>query len=182
MARPNIEEVRSLGDFSTVYNWNVYLMPSVGSLVSPRSVGEGTTNWFNMRCISASLPTLSDAKVQVGIRGHKVFQPGVHTYSSNITFTVVEAVDTKIMRFLADWRELCWKTRLGSQATKAQSSITIEIDRLNRQDQTIWSYSMFGCFLENYTLPEMAAEGMAFTPTLNIAYDYYSDITQFALG
>lgn len=169
MTRPSIENIRSLGDFATVYNWNVEVQ------TAPQGVPIDTNN-LNLRCVSTTIPTLADSKITVSVRGHKVFQPGVHTYSGTIDLTVVETIDSVVNNWLLAWRELCWQNTTGVQALKSDAQATIIIRRLNRQDNEIWAYKLIGCFLENYTQPTLEAEGNSFNPTMSLAYDYFVDV------
>ena len=178
MARPSIDDIRGLGDFATVYNWNIVTIQEDDGAGANEDI-EGTltldqTEW-NQRCVSTTLPTLGDTKIAVSVRGHKVFQPGVHVYSNAIELVFVETVDSTINMFLQDWREKCWQTKTGKQAGLAHVKKNITIQRLNRQDTAIWTYKLMGCFLENYTQPGMTAEGNAFEPSVTLSYDYFKD-------
>lgn len=183
MGRPNINQVRGLGDFSTVYNWHLVSITEDPSATHGDSLGswtpEQSMTQLNYRCVSTTLPTLSDSKITVSIRGQKVFQPGVHTYSATIDFTFVETVDNYINQFLKNWREKCWEAgdsvNSGRQSRLSEVKKNIIIQRMNRQNTPIWEYKLFGCFLENYTQPTLEAEGNTFNPTMSLAYDYFTD-------
>lgn len=171
MARPNIEQLRGLGDFATLYNWNIFITkgPNAG-------VGDLTTMNTNLRCTSTTLPILSDKKITVAVRSHKVYQPGIHDYSNQITFTFVETVDSKVNRWLKQWREKCYRTKDGYHEKKADVEAELKIERLDRQDKPIWQYRLIGCFLENYTQSDLQADASeTFNPSMTISYDYFVD-------
>ena len=81
---------------------------------------------------------------------------------------------------LRDWRELCWQSRTGIQQTKANVQGTMYLELLNRQDEVIWQYFLYGCFLESFDVMGGAqlADGMQqdiVAPSVRLSYDYFID-------
>lgn len=170
MLRPSIEAVKNLPDFATVYQWYLQF-PKKPTAVTI------TDDDINVRCVSAELPKLTGAAIEVQIRGHKVKQPGIHNYSGQITLTMIETVDNMISEFIRQWREAIWQTKTGVQGLRADVEAEIMLIRLNRQDTPIWEYKLFGCLLEDYDPSggAMAEQGDILKPTLTIGYDWFED-------
>lgn len=171
MARPTIDQIRSLEDFATTYNWNMSVVkfPSIGDYPAG--------NDLNLRCVSVDLPKMNGASIEVNIRGHKVKQPGIYTYEGTLTFTFVETVDSTITEFFKQWREACWQSKTGVQGKKSETEGTLRIARLDRQDNEIYEYILTGCYLESYDTGGQLTDqgGDALKPTLTISYDYFTD-------
>lgn len=175
MARPTIENIRSLGDFATGLNWNMYF------LTPPSAAGfETLSNTdFNFRCRSTEVPMYESQPTTIAIRGHVIRQPGIYTPSGTLTFSMVETVDNKVSTMLKSWREVCWSSINGVQSTKEEAQATLYLERLDRQDQVIWYYIIYGAFLEFFDptggggLGDMTADVIA--PTIRISYDYFLD-------
>lgn len=168
MPRPNIDQIRGLGDFATNYQWNLYVMSA------PNAVGGfPTTIDVNLRCQSTSVPKATGGKLTTEMRGHKVHQPSALEYSGNIQLTLAETVDNMIIQWIMDWREACAQTRTGVHESKADVEAVLVIERLNRQDEPIWAYKLVGCFLEDYEPGELAATADTIKPTMTISYDYF---------
>ena len=166
--RPNINQVRSLTDFTTSYQWYVTINP-------PRGVPFPTSNEINLRCISADIPRLNDQPLSTEIRGHKVWQPGIHVYTPTIVLTMAELIDMLVNNWIQRWREACWRSRTGIHQTKDNIEASITLVRLNRQDEPIWNYHLVGCFLSEYTQDTLGTSNELFRPALTITYDYFVD-------
>lgn len=166
--RPTINQVRGLTDFATSYQWYVTIQRAQGAAFP-------TANEVNLRCISSEVPILNDQPLETSIRGHKVWQPGIHNYTQSITLTLAESIDMKINQWIHDWREACWQSRTGVHKTKDEVEATITLVRLNRQDKPIWNYHLIGCFLSEYTQDTLGTENALFRPTMKIHYDFFVD-------
>ena len=96
MATFGIDSVRSLPDFQASYKWDLQFLqlPAVGPFAFPISQG------LNLRCESTTLPSVSNQKIEVYQRGHKVFQPGINEYSGTIELVFTETVDSFVHQFL----------------------------------------------------------------------------------
>lgn len=172
MARPNIDNLRGIGDIATVLNWNVTF------ITMPSGIQTTTTSEdINLRCESTDLPKSTGTSTEIVIRGHKIKQPGVYTPSGQITLTTIETVDNKISSFIRAWREGCWATGTGVQKKKSEVEAVIKISRLNRQDEVIWEYTLYGAYLED-TDPGGQLQGASadpLKPTLVLSYDKFTD-------
>jgi len=170
MARPKIENIRSLGDFATLFRWN--LKVSTPPAVAP----EFNTNTTNLRCESTNIPMLSGQSMELNIRGHTVKQPGIYRYNGQITLTFVETVDAKIHKALRAWREACWQAKTGVTQLKSDLEAVLVLEQLNNQDEVIWSYVLYGCFYEDGDFGQLdGTSGDAQRVTLTCSYDYFED-------
>jgi len=149
MARPTMQNLRALPDFATVYQWNI-------SMPSPPRIGMSLTmmdieSEFNLRCFSSDVPKKDPVgNPDIWVRGHHVKQTGIYDATHTLNLAMVETVDNKVSQFLKDWREACYETNTGSHVSKENVEATLRLARLNRQDEEIWEYILFGCFLETY--------------------------------
>ena len=170
--RPTIEQIRSVLPVSSSIKWNL-----VGINISasaPISLPDGDA--LNIRCISTTLPKLTETPTEIMIRGHKVRQPGIYDYEKIITLIMMETVDNTISLFWRDWRNLCWEPDTGASLPKSDLEATILIQRLDPQDEPIYQYELFGCYPSDSDLgildgvtPEVVQ------PNLIINYDYFRE-------
>jgi hypothetical protein len=166
--RVSLSEIRGIGDFATSYQWYVTVQRAAGANFP-------TAPEINLRCVSSEVPLLKDAPIETSIRGHKVWQPGIHNYTQSITLTMAEAIDMKINQWIKDWREACWQSFTGIHKLKSEVEAAITLVRLNRQDQPIWKYHLVGCFLSDYTQDTLGTENSTLKPTMVINYDGFTD-------
>lgn len=169
MARPTIDNLRSVTDFATTYNWNLSFTRFPTGVASPPDQD------VNIRCTSTTVPVMTNSIVTVNLRGHKVHQPGIGEYSGTIVLNFVEGIDSKIDTWIRAWREACWQTKTGVAKRKSETEAIITITRLNRQDQPIWNYKLTGCFLQAYEQPALGGDSSAFLPVMTLQYDYFED-------
>jgi len=173
MTRVNIDNVRSLPDFATTFRWNFIMAqaPLIGAAGFPLSAD------LDLRCESAELPKATNQKIEINIRGHKVFQPGITNFTNTISLTFAETVDNRISIFLKAWRELIWSFKSGSSFSKSDVEATIILQRLNSQDEPIFNYTLYGCFLEDEeaggTLDGASSDILR--PVAVLSYDYAQD-------
>lgn len=172
MPRPTIDQIRSIGNVTQLFRWNLIFA------AFPTGVaGAPSTNDLNLRCETATVPKLTNTMTEVKIRGHKINQPGRGDYSSNIVLTFVETIDNKVHSFLRAWREACWQVKTGVQVAKADAEAIIALQRLDHTDKAIWEYKLTGCILQDYeasgTLDSSSQEPVK--PSMTIVYDYFED-------
>lgn len=169
MAKPTIEQIRSLGDLAVMYNWDL-------SFTTFPQVAHPDSDSLNLRCVSSDVPKHTDDNIETNIRGHKVGQPGQRTYSGTIVLTFVETVDTMINSFLAAWGEACYQTGTGVQQPLANVKCDIQLHLLNRQGEPIFEWLLHGCRIEDHDPTGGTLTGDsndAVKPTMTIRYDYY---------
>lgn len=175
MTRPSITDVRGIQNFATVYQWNV-MFSTLPKKVSTTALTSNNGEPLNFRCESTELPKLTNESMIVSIRGHKIKQSGIHTYSNILTLIFVETVDNMISQFLHDWREACWEAKTGVQQTKQDIQAVMELHRLNSVDKEIWKYKMTGVYLEDFDLGQLdGVTSEAFKPSIVLSYDYFED-------
>lgn len=173
MARPTIENLRNVGDFSTLYLWDMSIVGNVPAALASLL----TTEKVNFRAESAELPKLTGQSIQLDIRGHRVKQPGIYNNQGVITFTFVEDMDNTIHQFLTEWRNLLWDQDTGARAdSKLGLEVEFKLQRLNYNNEPIWFYQM-KTFLEDYeaggTLDGATSDLLK--PTLTLSFDKFKD-------
>lgn len=170
--RPTIENLRQVGDYQSLFRWNLIFS------AKPSGVpGLADTDALNFRCESTDLPKLSDSKMEINIRGHKVYQPGIHNYSGSITLNFAETVDSTIKKFIKAWRDAKWAVRTG-QAAAPVSALkgVITLHQLNNQDVAVWEYKLHGVMIEDYELGQLDGQSSDIQrPSMTVSYDYFED-------
>lgn len=169
MSRPDITQIRNVGDFATLYQWYV-TMPK-------KPVGISDDD-LNFRCLSTEIPKKTSQTIEVQIRGHKVRQPGIYDSTPTITLAFVGTVDNVISNFIRDWREKCVEEITGKHEVKADVEATLMLTQLDRTDAPIWQYELFGCWLEDYDPTGGQWDGASsdiLRPTITVSYDFFKD-------
>lgn len=172
MPRPTIDQIRSMGNVTQLFRWNVIFAQFPAAVA-----GAPRTEDLNIRCETTSVPKLSQTLTEVKIRGHKVNQPGRGDYSPNIKLDFIETVDSKVSKFLKAWRDACWQVKTGIQQSKADCEAIIIIQRLNHLDVGIWEYKLIGCLLQDYEASQNL-DGQTqdpVKPSMTVAYDFFED-------
>jgi len=169
MARPTIEQLRGLGDFATTYQW------SLSFALSPQAFAFSED--FNLRCLTAEVPKVTNEPIDIRIRGHHIKQPGISDSTHTITLTFQETVDSYISTGILLWRNACQEMITGIQQSNEVVKANILLNRLDRQDNIIWSYLLRGCFLEDYDPVggELNSDTGLITPSMTLSYDYHID-------
>ncbi len=170
MSRPNIRNIKKLPDFSTTYNWNIRLINA------PKGVATPPSDDLNFRAISTTIPKATIQPMDINIRGYSIQRHGTILYDKTWMITFAETVDNKITDWITAWHEACWATGSGVQQGSSQVIADLEIHRLNRQDETIFTQRLIGCWLTEYdpTGGELGdATPEIIKPQLTIAYDYF---------
>jgi hypothetical protein len=172
MPRPTIQQIRSLGDVGTTYQWNMIFVtfPTVlyGGVIP-------SSEDLNLRMVSTDVPTKTITDEPINIRGQKTSQSGQAEYTSEITLIFYETVDVLVSNFILAWHETCTHTGTGTHGSKAQCECDIQLQQLNRQDEPIWLYSMHGCRLKSYTKTDLSGEDNLLQPALTIKMDYFDE-------
>jgi hypothetical protein len=171
MARPTIENIRSMGDFLSLYRWDVTLIPPTGVSGIPDS------EKLNFRCETSELPKMTGTSTEITVRGHKVKQPGIYNYDNVINLAFVETVDATIHKFAKAWREALWSSGTGIAAGKKSTlQGTLKLTQLDNQDNGVWEYTIIGVFLETYDFGSLdGAQSDVQKPTMAFGYDYFTD-------
>lgn len=166
----DITEVRGVSDFATTFRWNLIFLsfPAVGAAGFP------LTDDLNIRCESATLPKMSNEKIEINMRQHKVFQQGKGTYTNSFDLTFIETIDNKIHNFINAWQQLHHQDRTGTSVLKSDLEALIQIQRLDNEDNAIYQYTLHGCFLEDYDLGQMGTDSDVMRPTMTLSYDFFT--------
>jgi len=171
MARPTKSQLRALGEYASVYRWDVSFPDGGPSAVE-------VPDNFNLLCVSTALPKKeANQLIEIKIRGHTIRRPGISDDSHQIQLMFVETVDNAISNFLSSWRDSLWHPDTGVQQPLESVTSTLLINRLDNQDNPIWKYELKGCFLEDYEAvgAELGADVEAVRPTLTLYYDSFTD-------
>ena len=169
--RPNVNDARSLTDFAVLYKWDLQITKF------PTGIAD-ISNALNLRCLSAELPKVTFENFKVGIRGHKVGQNGIATFSDTLTFTFVETVDMAVMDFISRWRTLTQNVEDNTALTKEGAELTMILTQLGSNNEPIFNYEVFGCILNDYDPTGAIWDGEtsdAVKPSLTVNYDYFTD-------
>lgn len=174
MSRPSIENIKSLGDFATNLNWNIAIAQWPTDMQNQIAFDD-----FNFRCRQVLPPSYTSQPISITVRGQTVHQPGTYTPTGTMEFQLLETTDNKVNKMLKSWRELCWSSIYGQQNTKKNVQATLYLERLDRQDNVIWQYFVYGCFLVEFDpTGGMLTDGMVqevLAPTVRLSYDYFID-------
>lgn len=176
MARPTIKDIKTLGDFATLFRWEVGITPPAAIASTATSAG------LNFRCESIdSPPKATNQKIEENIRGHKIFQPGITQYNNQIQLTMVETVDNFVHEFFSKWREALWLVsdgkRSGTGSDWEAYKCDISLTRLKSDDTPAWYYVLYGAFLEDYE-PGGSLDGSSsdfLKPSLTFSYDFFKE-------
>ena len=168
--RPTVEQIRNLGDFSTLYNWSLTVVKS------PSGVS-GLDEGLNLRCVSSEVPKSINTPIDVQIRGHHIQQDGLSDASHSLTLTFMETVDNYISNAIKQWRDVTYDIETGIAAPKSEVEADILLQRMDRQDNIIWTYKIIGCGLSDYdpTGGELQGESELVKPTITLRYDTFKD-------
>lgn len=170
MARPTLDQIRGLGDFSTAIDWDLsFLM-----LPSAVSVSSDDINW---RCESTTIPKKTGEPSTVQIRGLvPVRQPGIYVPDGTIVLNLVGTVDSVIEKFIRDWREACYTQGTAMALPKRDVEAKIRLTLLDRQKKARWRYDLIGAFIQENEGGELSgSEASIMKPTITLAYDDFTD-------
>jgi hypothetical protein len=173
MASFTIDQLRALPDYQQITKWDMRFLtfPIVGPLGFP------IADDLNLRCESIELPRKTTNPIEVDLRGHRTVHAGITNYSNTFTVVFTETVDNRIKLFLKAWQEVLWATRSGSSFNKAQYEATLQIIMRNNQDQAIYQYVLYGCFLQDTDLGTLDGSSSDIVrPSATFSFDYYTDI------
>lgn len=168
IARPSIDNIRSLGDFLSVYRWSIqFTFPSIISTESDS---------LNFRCTSVDVPKMTNSPVAISIRGFVVKQPG-NSGVQNITLHFDETVNIVVLDFIKQWRDAIYNMQTGaSKLPKNKLQGIVRLSQLDNQDKTVWVYKLQGVFLEDYDLGVLdGATSDIVKPSITLSYDYFTD-------
>lgn len=168
--RPTIDDIRSVGDWAVMYNWNLSFIQFPSGVLAPDAAA------LNIRCQSAELPYLNSQDIYVNCRGHQIFQPGIHTYNP-INLEFQETEDNFVSTFIKSWRDLCWYPQTGVQRPKSELEAVVRLARLNRQGGEIWEYILVGCFPMAYNPGGVLNDSQSDIVRigLTLRFDYFTD-------
>jgi len=169
MARPQITQIRHSVDFAQNHRWDLRFTRF------PTAVAADSES-LNFRCVSSTVPVKTQTPIDVNIRGHHIRVAGVTDSDHTITFSFVEDVSNTVSNVIRSWREAIWESKTGISRPFNELVATIQIIRLNNQDEPIWQYELSDCFLESYTAGDLTGEGGdLIRPEMTLSYNYFTD-------
>jgi hypothetical protein len=170
--RPTLSDIRTYGDYASLFRWRL-VISEIPRRLAALAPGNISLNDMNILCESTSLPTKSVDKMMIAIRGHKHFQPGIVTPSSQITLNFVETAQGHIHNWLLSWQEAIWEAGTGRSGLNQDIAIdNLQLVRLGTEDDDICTYQMVNVFLENYTYPNLdGATSGPFTVSAVFSFD-----------
>lgn len=168
--RPTRQDLKTLGDFATVFQWDVSF------LITPPVLGGVSTDDLNLRAESVDVPQKGDEKITVAIRGNKIHQPGIANFAGELPMVFVETTDNRIAGFLKLWRDGRVDPETGEQRPNEEMKGVMMIRRLDRQGRPIWFYKLHGAYLQDDTGGTLdGASSEAFKPNAVVSYDWFED-------
>ena len=171
MGRPNIEALRSIGNFQPTYQW---YMSMINPAISLGAADAGEQ--LNLRAISSSLPKGTNSPEEITIRGLTVYQPGIRKPEGTITLTLIECTSLFVKKLASSWAKACYNIFDGTADIKSDVEAVISLFLLNNKNVEIYKYDLFGCWLtDSDSGGELNEATGLFRPTLTIQYDYYTD-------
>lgn len=178
--RPSTNNLRKLGNFSQMFRWGI----KVTQWPNKMSQWANSSQDFNIRALSASVPEKTGSSTEVQIRGNKVRQPGIAEYTSPWSCTLMETNDTFVQKMLHDWHNLYWDTNRevptgnssGITQFKADLEGIIELYQLNNLDEPIYKYTLIGVYVEGYQRGDFdGSTADPMQPAISFAFDYFTE-------
>jgi hypothetical protein len=172
MATFEIDQLRNLPDYQKTHKWDMRFLslPVVGVLAIPAA------GLLNLRCETIELPQKSNEKIEVSIRGHKTFHPGITTYNGDMSVTFTETVDNTIKLFFKAWSELVYGTRTGTAFAKKDLEGTLQITLLDAKDVPVYSYIIYGVFPVSGDFGSLEGGSSEIQrPSITFSYDFYTE-------
>lgn len=191
LLRPSVESLRSLGNWTQTFRWNVSIIkPPVclikrdgggNSLYSSRAWTDylnGGGEELNFRAESVTVPEKETETMEIQIRTAAVRQEGMGKYNSPITLTLAETVNPVALDFLSDWQESAFRTAdgaLGTQRYKSYLEAELGLFLLDCEDNPYYMYHLIGCQIATGTVGELdGASADPLKPAIGIFFDYFT--------
>jgi len=170
--KPSIQQLEELNPIR-LNDWNIRFIKF------PEGVDPGdlTADDFNIRARGTGLPEMNISPIEINIRGLKVKVPGDGSVGGDLTVTVTESVDQKVINFLQRWREAAFNLETGERHNPKELKGQVILELLSPDLQTIRLFRLYGVWLTSYTLGELAGEPDAgiIEPSITLSYDYYEE-------
>ena len=168
MARPEYATIRDLPDYAVTNTWEVDFRP-------PASVNIYGAKLNAVASAISPRPSTTNTALTTNIRGVVLHQPGDSKQSDEITITLLETVDKGWTVPLVEWLNKCQdvKTKHAEQRKDVQGVLIIT--ELNRQNEPVYRYTLEGCFIKEFKIPDFQSDQSLQEVTLSLTYDYYQE-------
>lgn len=146
MSKPTLNQIRSLGNFSTSENWYFQItnLPKAGGI----SFSSDDINW---RCESVDVPKRETPTLQVQIRGQPpVNQHGTATPSGSTTLTLFSTDDMRIEKAIQELLKLSHDLETGFGHKKADYEMSARLVRMDVTGKEVLEYNFIGVLMESY--------------------------------
>lgn len=164
-----MSQVRALGDFAHLYNWDVVF------LGSPKGVDlqhEG----LNIRATSTTLPKKTTAPIDIQIRNHHIQRPGITDSDHTLTLSFVETEDMYLLEKFTQWQKLSQESDTGNQEKYEDIAVDMRIRRLNKKGEPTREYLIKGAWVTEFDNGgDLGSESEIARPTLTLAYDDFNE-------
>ena len=166
------EVLRELGEVAQLHRWHLRFDGGPSAATPPPA------DEVNLLCQSAEVPRMeSGEQTTINIRQHQIMRPGIRKFSHTINLTFIEVEDNTISTWLRDWRLAVFDPITGNQMPLEEIQADVVLTRLDKQDNGIWEYKMYGCYHNGGepTGGELGSDEEILRPTLELYYDSFEE-------
>lgn len=168
MARPNIENVLSLTDLQTTFDFALYI---------PRIPGVADSRQMSYRCTTASIPGTSIEPVQQRAHGVRIQQAGMRNYEDTFEFSIIETRDGMSRDMLIKWMNFARSWNNNGGGYKSEYAVPVELALYDTKNVVTRGIKFINAWLSNIgsvSLDQSSSSVVTYAATLT--YDFYEDL------
>lgn len=167
MTRITQEQLRQLPSFSELTKWNVQFL-ELPTLNLPFDV----STYANLRAETSTVPKKTNQKIEIRIRGQRIFQNGLDEWDGTLTMTFLETDDAALRQLITAWTELAQDSNTGKQAAKSDLEASLRLTMLNKEDEEIYEFILKGVFIEDSDIGSLdGSSSDVLRPSITFSYD-----------